>query len=122
MNWMRAIGYGALLWVLIFFEVSIMMFGLGLQTGLTYYIIHYIFLIIFVGIFSSIYFNGKHARAGFWQGLGVGIVFTIVGIILDFLITIQLFVKNYSFFSDAWLWVGYALGILIAGIVGSIKK
>ena len=79
MNIYRAILSGALLWVLIFFEVSILMFGLKLETGTTYYAIHYIALFFLTLIAVSVYFKGKIKR-GISQGIGVGIVFSTASI------------------------------------------
>lgn len=49
MNIKRAVLIGSLFWVLIFFEVSILMFGLKIQIlSMTYYLIHGAVVIIFV--------------------------------------------------------------------------
>lgn len=117
----KTILFGAILWVLIFFEVSTLMFGFGLESGLFYYIIHYILAIILAGIVALIYF--KKEKADFGKGILVGIVFAITGIILDLIITVPLFVKDYGLmFGDLGLWVGVILGILTVGVVGAIKN
>lgn len=122
MKLLRVISCGALLWVLIFFEVSILMFGLKLQAGQTYYIIHYIASGIIALIAAFIYFRGK-VKGGFKEGLLVGIIFAITGIILDSIITIPLFNNfDYSFFLDAYLLFGILEGIIIITIVGMFKK
>lgn len=118
----RAVLFGAILWVVIFFEVSILMFGFNLTAGTTYYIIHYVLLILLAGIVSALYFNSKTTKKGFAEGLKAGILFAITGIILDAIITIPLFIKDYSFFLNIYLWIGIIEGIFIAGIVGEIKR
>ena len=116
----RAILFGILLWILIFFEVSILMFGLNLTEGVTYYVIHYILLILFSVFVAVLYF--RNDVGGFLNGIVVGLMFLITGIILDVIITVPLFVKDYGFFLDLFLWVGFILGVLIAGLVGALKK
>jgi|SRR3989338_4089193 len=121
MNLKRAIFSGALLWVLIFFEVSVLMFGLELEAGKNYYIIHYILLALLSLISAAVYFRGKKVRKGFGEGILVGIVFVIVGLVLDAVITVPLFIKNYSIFADPYLWVGIIEGLIIVAIVGAVK-
>lgn len=121
MKLLKTISFGALLWVLIFFEVSILIFGFDLNDGALYYTTHYILSILLVGIITAIYFNKEEAN--FSNGIRVGIVFAITGIILDSIITIPLFVKDYGLmFGDIMLWISIVLGILTAGTVGAIKK
>jgi len=123
MKLFKAIGLGALGWVLIFFEVSILMFGFKLTTGALYYIIHYILLAVFAIILSLIYFKGKKIKKGFFQGLLIGIIFIITGIILDSVITIPLFMKmDYSFLIDPYVLIGELLIIVICGLVGLGKR
>lgn len=120
MKILKPVLYGALLWGLIFFEVSILMFGLGLK-GIPYYIIHYILAIILVAIITILYFRKE--KAGFKKGIIAGIIFSITGVVLDSVITVPLFVKDYSLmFGDIGLWIGIFLGIITAGVVGAIKK
>lgn len=121
MNFKRALLSGALLWVLIFFEVSILMFGFKL-TGNSYYITHYILLIFLTTIATLVYFRGKKAKAGLKEGALLGLTFVIVGIILDAVITIPLFIKDYSFFLDIKLILSYLEGIIITSIIGYIRK
>ena len=121
MKLIRAIFLGALLWVLIFFEVSVLMFGLKMTDGVNYYILHYILLVLLTLIIALVYFRGK-VRKGFGEGILVGIVMMITGTVLDAVITVPLWVKSYSFFLDIYLIVGYILGILVVGIAGSLKK
>lgn len=116
----RAILCGALLWVLIFFEVSILMFGFGLNNGLNYYIMHYLLSGILAFLVALFYF--RKMKKGVGEGLLVAFTFLITGIILDAAITVPLFVKNYSFFLNIYMILGYIEGLLIVFVVGSLKK
>ncbi len=117
----KSIWFGAILWVLIFFEVSILMFGFGLSGGAPYYITHYILSILLAGIVALIYFRNE--KTSFGNGILTGVIFAITGIILDAIITVPLFVKSYALmFGNFMTWIGILLGILTVGIVGAIKK
>jgi hypothetical protein len=115
----RAILCGILLWVLIFFEVSILMFGFKL-TGQMYYTTHYVLLLILTFIVAYVYFYKR--KGTFTEGLLAGTVMLITGIILDAAITVPLFIKTYSFFADIYLWIGMIEGVIAMGIAGAIKK
>ena len=56
------------------------------------------------------------------QGLLLGLVFIAVGIILDAIITIPLFVKDYGFFLNFYLWIDLRITLVITTIFGAIKK
>jgi len=114
-----AILTGVLLWVLIFFEVSLLMFGLKLQ-GTLYYTIHYILLVLLIAIPALVYF--KKAKGNFTEGLLLGIVFIIIGMILDFIITIPLFIKDYSFLIRWDILVGSLEILVVTTIVGMFRK
>jgi len=122
MKYLRTILFGALLWVLIFFEVSILMFGFNMKAGLPYYITHYILLVILVGACAWFYFDGK-VKPSLNAGMLAGLIFLFVGTVLDCAITVPLFTHNYlAFFNDIYLWIGYIETILVCGLVGMIKK
>ena len=121
MNYKREILCGLLLWVLIFFEVCILMFGFKLSQGSLYYLIHFLLLAILTLVCAFIYFNGKKVKSGFVQGLLVGFVFLFVGVILDIVFTVPLFVHNYNFFLDVYLWINYLEILILVGVVSSLK-
>ena len=127
MKLLKAIGLGMVGWVMIFFELSILIFGFKLTTGMNYYIIHYLFLAIMSIILTLIYFSGKKTAKGFLRGILVGIIFIVVGFILDAVLTIPLWIipqggSYQSFFLDYYMLIGYLIIIILAGIVGAVKK
>lgn len=124
MKFWRAVLTGALVWVLIFFEVSILMFGFKLNAPSSlYYIIHFIASTIFVLLASLIYFRGKKVKAGIGKGFWLGIIFIIAGIVLDSIITIPLFMNfDYSFLISGEMLVGYVIGLIVCMTVGALKK
>ncbi len=120
MSLKKAVFFGALLWVLIFFEVSILMFGFKLSSGAIFYAIHYIALALLVSICTLTY--SKNSRLSTKKGFILGITFAVTATVLDALITVPLFVKDYSFFMDKFLWIGIAEIIVITSFIGMIKS
>lgn len=119
-NLKSILSYGALLWILIFMEVSIVMFIPGLSK-LTQNILHLIILPL-LALFCFIK-HFKTTPASLRDGLLVGVYFLIVGTILDLIITIPLFVKDYSlFYTSWWLWVGYLEVLIIGSLSGYFKS
>lgn len=93
-NIKKAAFAGALLWVLIFFYVSALMFVLKIQIpSTTYYLINIPTFAILVSIASYFYFKGE--KAGAKSGLFLGVIMLLVGVVLDLAITIPLFIKDY---------------------------
>ncbi len=120
MNIKRAIVIGIALWVVIFFEVSILMFGFGLSTGVLYYSIHYVIVTALLVVATLFYFKKK--RGSWKEGLLFGLVGMITGIILDAVITVPLFVKDYSQFFTLMMLFSYTYSLAIPTIVGALKK
>jgi hypothetical protein len=120
MKFWKAVLIGAIFWAIVFFEVSILMFGFKLSAGMIYYIIHYVFLLVLSIFAALIYFKGR--KGSFGEGLLFGIVAIVVGIILDAAITIPLFIHSYAFFLDPMLLIGLVEGLVISSVVGILKK
>lgn len=119
MKLVRAIGCGVLLWILIFFEVSILVFGLKLpQTAVTYYSAHFVFLLLFTLLVSAGYFWDRTIKGGFKEGVILGVLVLFTGIILDVAITIPLFIKDYRFLLRTDILIGYLTVLITTTIVG----
>src|SRR3989344_4200673 len=122
MKFLRAIGIGALFWILIFIEISITMIGLKLSDSIVY-IIHYIFMIPLIIFCARLYYKSKDKTNGFLLGLFI----VVVGIILDMIITVPLFIvpaggSYASYLSNTYLITGFIEGILVTGIYGLAKR
>lgn len=117
MKVLRAILLGMLMWVLIFVEISIVQGGFEV-TGLMGMIIHYLLLIPITILCALLYYKGRDRINGFLLGL----VFLIVGAVLDMAITIPLFVgRDYAgFYINAYMWIGFAVVFLTAGLYDAI--
>ncbi len=103
------------------------MFGFKLSApDPNYYFIHALLLTIFIIALTLYYFNDRKVKRGFLEGIVLGIIFVVVGIILDSIITIPLFIipkgGSYStFLLDRAMLLSYFGIIVLCGIVGLIK-
>ena len=106
-NWYKAIGFGALIWAIMFALASaIVGFGVAVSVGWS------LTLAVVIGVVTYLFaMNARSETAG--QALGYGAVFTAVGVVLDLVISWQ-FVSG--LFSMWTYYVGYAL-VLLAPLV-----
>ena len=122
MNFKRSILFGGLLWILVFVWWSIMMFVPGLKDMQTLqYIIHYILLIIAASLITGSYYKSKEKINGFVLGL----IFLVVGIVLDAIITVPLFTSaqgtgHMEFFFAPLMLLGYLILVITVGITKQI--
>jgi len=122
-NGFRAIVFGIVLWLLIFVEVSVLLFWFEFVVGSdAYYFIHFVMLVFFTLLVSLIYFKKARMRGGFLHGLGMGLMFIVVGLLLDLAITVPFFVKDYGFFLRADILMGVVVVLVISGLVGMGKR
>ena len=107
---------------MIFFEVSVLMFGFGVQ-NINSNILHYALLLVLILISTWVYFRGRKVKKGLGEGFFLGLSYVVVGVILDSIITVPLFVKNYVSFFVSWgMLIGFIETILVTIIVGALKK
>jgi hypothetical protein len=110
-NWKKAIGFGVLLWVLMFVIVSIFVaFKIVDLTGMN------IVIAIIAGLISLIlagYVKPDKASTA----LSYGLSWVVIGIILDAVVTLRF---NPAIFTDWSLWLGYVLVLLAP--VSKVKK
>ena len=109
MNYKRALGFGALLWIFVFVAISILMFIPGLKDNqLRIQIAWWILEIPIVLFMAKWYFKADTPTAK--KGFLLGVVGLVVGNILDMVITVPLFVGSYVEFYGSWmLYVGFVL-------------
>ncbi len=111
MNWKRAIGFGALLWGLMFIIVCIFIgFKVPESTWLN------VGYAVVAGIISFI-LAGYVKPKSYGIALGYGISWLVVGVILDAIITMRF---NPAIFTAWTLWLGY--GLAIVAILLRVKK
>lgn len=117
----RAIWTGAISWVLVFFEVSILMFGFGIS-NIDTSVIHYILFPITILIPTLIYFKKPKIKLGAKQGLYLCLIFFATSLVLDLIITIPLFVKDFSFLLNPYHLIGLIESFIVTIVVGAMKK
>lgn len=106
MNWTKAIGFGVLIWLIMFAVVSVIS---DWYQGNTWVKIVVILLAGAIAFFLAGYV--KPSSAGL--AIGYGLVWVVVGLALDYLITKRF---NSEIFSLWSVWTGYAL-ILLAPLL-----
>ncbi len=122
MKTLRALSIGALVWVLIFIEIFITMIGLKLSETAVW-VAHYFVLIPIAILCSWLYYKSKDSVNGFV----LGIVFLIVGIVLDMIVTVPLFIipqgGNYgTYFSNMFMLSGFLELIVLVGIYDLLRR
>ncbi|MEK6858504.1 MAG: hypothetical protein AABX53_01170 [Nanoarchaeota archaeon] len=119
MDLKRALWTSALSWVLVFFEVSVLMFGFGVQNTDSN-IAHYILFAIAILIPAYLYF--KRAKASALEGIYLTLVYLVVSLILDAVITIPLFIKEYAFLLNPYHLIGLAISFVVTIVLGALMK
>lgn len=106
-NMKLATAIGAILWILIFMAATVLMFGVPqIDAELALLFVNPILILgVAYPYFKSLKFSARTAVLA-------GAYWTVIGIALDLLITIPLFVKDFGFFLRPLLWTGYAEAII----------
>ena len=119
MNYKRALGFGALLWVFVFILWSIIAFLPWLKDIMwLQYVIWYVVEIPLVLLLAKWYF--KQDKPNLKKGVVLGVIGLIVAAVLDLVITVPLFIGSYSQFYGQWmLWVGFVLVLVLTAIAGA---
>lgn len=123
----RALLFGILCWIFIFVEVSVIGFTPGLSIldehgftlqplGIT---VHFLIL-IGLALFLSKQFYKK--PVGGLSPLLIGVIVIGTGFVLDALVTVPFFVKDYGHYYSKWtLWAGAALFVVVFAWIGKGK-
>lgn len=111
MNWKKAIGFGFLLWVLMFVIVSIF---IGFK------IYDFVWMEVITAVISGIisFILARYVKpAKAAAALAYGVTWVIIGVILDAIVTTRF---NPAIFASWSLWLGYVL-VLLAPLL-AVKK
>jgi len=123
MRLIRAIVFGIFLWLLIFVEVSSLIYAFGIEyPSDLYFITHFAFLILFTLVCGLGYFWVPKIRAGFVHGLLLGVIFIIVMVLLDIFITVIFFVKDFGFLTQGDIILGEIVVLVLCGGVGAARR
>jgi len=104
MNWKKALGFGILIWIIMFVVVSLFV-AYKMAQGTVFTVI-----VTLVTLVAAYFCARNIAPKSAGQAIGYGLIFAIVGIILDFLIS-QRFAPG--MFSSVFYWISYVLIVLV---------
>ncbi|OGB89448.1 hypothetical protein A2625_00500 [candidate division WOR-1 bacterium RIFCSPHIGHO2_01_FULL_53_15] len=116
MNWGKAIGYGIVLYAIMFLVASVLMFGVKLTGdvfGVSMLVITAVILYFAAGMYKVKSLN---------DGLQVGLVWLVIEAILDYTVIVQIFNKGSLSFYNWSLLTAYVLIVAIPAIVGQMAK
>lgn len=117
MNWLKAIGYGIVLFAVMFVVGSIVMFGLKLAgTGMS-------IVMLISGIIVLYLLAKQYKIKDLNDGIVVGLVWLVVDVILEYYVIVQIFNKGVT--SGFYNWsvlLGYATIVIVPALVGRQAK
>lgn len=118
LNLKRSLGFGVMFWILAFVSISVIMFVPWFKDSQTrVQIAWWILEIPIVLLLAKWYFKTNHPTAK--EGLLLGLVALVVGIVLDSIITVPLFVKSYNeFFGNPMMLVGWGELLILTTFAG----
>lgn len=102
-SWIKTLGLGALLWLIMFAVVSALV-GLNIYANLWVQLLTAV-LAGLVAFFMSPYLHSRSAG----QALSYGLVWVVVGLLLDWLVTYRF---DNTIFVQASLWLGNVLVVV----------
>ena len=113
MHYLMRAGYGLLLWMIMFMWVTILMFGFKMQSGIVMNVLAWV-----VSLIAVWYLSGFAKVKNLSDGIITGIIFALIGILMDWFITAKF---SPGILSSWSIWVSYGLVVIVAGLRGSIK-
>ena len=121
-KWKTATLWAAILWALIFVQISVVMFAPRISelSDTMQSIVHLLILPLFILLCCYMYF--KNAKPTWKDGLMLAIWFIVIGTILDLAITIPLFVKSFDFYKRWDVWIGTLEILVISPLYTYLKK
>lgn len=119
MNIKRALGFAVLLWIIIFGVISVLMFAPWFRDSeMRVNIFWYVLAVPIVLLWAKAYFKMDEPTAK--KGLFLGLIALVVGTILDAVITVPFFVKDYAlFFGDWTMYIGYVEVLFLTIFAGA---
>jgi len=119
MNWLKALGFAVLIFVIFFVIGSILMFGLGLRMNELPAQIAMLVLALIVLWLLSAWYGLKGATDGFF----VGLTWMVVNIILEYLVLVLLLDKGNAAAYYSWsVIIAYMLELVVPLYVGGTAK
>ncbi len=105
MEILKRIGWGALIWVVMFVWVTVIMFVFKLTTGWFPYMLTWIATVLLAWLAAT-----KSNLKNYGDSLFASVIWIATGLLLDWIITTKF---NAKIFSSWSLWVGYGLLLVV---------
>jgi len=112
MNWFKSVGYGCVLFALMFVLGSIVMFGLKLS-GLGMSLVMLILGILVLWLLAK-----QYKIVSLNEGLQVGLVWLIVDVLLEYYVIVQTFNAGKTDFYTWSVLLGYVTVVAVPALVG----
>ncbi|MCL5794798.1 MAG: hypothetical protein M1338_00335 [Patescibacteria group bacterium] len=112
MEILKRIGWGVLIWVIMFVWVTVLMFVFKLTTGWLTYVLSWLASILLAWLAAN-----KSNLKNVTDALLTGLIWIVVGVALDWIVTTKFSPQIFSSWS---LWVGYGLLLIVA--LFNVKK
>lgn len=112
LNWYKAVGFGALIWLIMFATVSALVgFGISMTTGWS------VALAVFMGILSYVFAINANAQTS-GQAWGYAATWVAVAIVLDLIVSARF---QSGLFGMWTYWLGAALVLVAPWVEYSIQ-
>lgn len=116
MKWLKPIGFGILLFALMFMTLYILKFVVKLP-GTALEMVMFIALLLVLGVLVQMYKIGSLV-----EGIQVGLVWLIIYSLLEYIVIVQTFSKGKATYYTHWfLWVWYGLMLVVPAFFGYLK-
>ena len=118
MNWLKAVGYGVILFAVLFVVASILIFGLGFKMGEMP-----LSITMLVAAAAVIYLLAQQYKIGSLnEGIQVGLTWLVVDALLEYIVIVQILNKgSFSFYTWSVI-LGYTLALVVPIYVGGTAK
>ncbi len=119
LRWKSALAHGGLLWMLSFILVGLLLTIPSLQTLSVLQDSIYLVILAFISSFCAhLYFSNRRGRP--YEGIILGFVFALVVLALDMIVTVPVYVGNFSeYFMDPQEWLSFLLIFLTCFLMGN---
>jgi len=105
MNWKKGIGYGVLIWAIMFIVICILI-GFKISLDSTFMNL----VVTLISAIAVLIITGYVAPKNVGQALSYGLLWAVVGIILDFIISARF---APGMFKEAYYWLSYLLIVIL---------
>ena len=115
MNWKKSLGFGALIWAIMFVVISFLVAYKLVESGGGSTVMSVVLII--VSLVLAYLFAKNVSPKNMTEAMSYGLTFAVVGIVLDFIIS-QRFAPG--MFNSVYYWISYVLMVFVPML--AVKK